>query len=257
MNSATASLTRRTLLKTAGAALVIGFEVPVKARAKAAPEKPAVNPLSAWVKVDQSGTVTLAYSKSEMGQGVSTSLPMILADELGVDWKDVRVEHAPTDPAYGDQGTGGSGSVAGMFTPLRQAGAAAREMLIAAAAERWKVSATACTARNGAVWHGNEKLSYGELVGSASRLPVPDLKTVRLKKPDEFELIGKGVRRTDVPAKVDGSAIFGLDVRVPGMVYAVVARCPVFGGKVKSVDATSAKALKGVLDVFQIDPDTD
>jgi isoquinoline 1-oxidoreductase beta subunit len=190
-----------------------------------------------------------------MGQGVSTSLPMILADELGVDWKDVRVEHAPTDPAYGDQGTGGSGSVAGMFTPLRQAGAAAREMLITAAAQRWNVTAADCTARHGTVLHGSDKLTYGELVESASRLPVPDLKTVQLKNPEEFELIGKGVPRTDVPAKVDGSATFGLDVRVPGIVYALVARCPVFGGKVKTFDASKAKALKGVLDVFQIEPD--
>jgi isoquinoline 1-oxidoreductase beta subunit len=254
MSAATVPVTRRTLLKTAGAALVIGFEVPLR-KAKAEPEKPVVNPLSAWVKIDQSGTVTLAYSKSEMGQGVSTSLPMILADELGVDWKDVRVEHAPTDPAYGDQGTGGSGSVAGMFTPLRQAGAAAREMLITAAAQRWNVTAADCTARHGTVLHGSDKLTYGELVESASRLPVPDLKTVQLKNPEEFELIGKGVPRTDVPAKVDGSATFGLDVRVPGIVYALVARCPVFGGKVKTFDASKAKALKGVLDVFQIEPD--
>ena len=235
---------------------MIGFEIP--AVAKAAPEKsekPAVNPLLAWIKIDQNGTVTLAYSKSEMGQGVSTSLPMILADELGVDWKDVRVEHAPTDPAHGEQGTGGSGSVAGMFMPLRQAGAAAREMLITAAAQQWKVDKAACTARHGAVWHGSDKLSYGGLIGSASRLPVPDLKTVPLKKPADFELIGKSLPRTDVPAKVDGSAVFGLDIRVPGMVRAVVARSPVFGGKVKTFDASQAKALKGVLDVFQIEPD--
>src|SRR6185437_9252177 len=116
MNATTASLTRRTLLKSTGAALVIAFDVPAKV--KAAPEKPVVNPLKAWIKIDQGGAVTLSYSKSEMGQGVSTSLPMILADELGVDWKDVRVEHAPTEPAYGEQGTGGSGSVAGMFMPL-------------------------------------------------------------------------------------------------------------------------------------------
>jgi isoquinoline 1-oxidoreductase beta subunit len=256
MSSTSASLTRRTLLKTAGAALVIGFEVPIKAKAAPGkPEKPVVNPLSAWIKVDQSGTVTLAYSKSEMGQGVSTSLPMILADELGVDWKNVRVEHAPTEPTYGDQGTGGSGSVAGMFMPLRQAGAAAREMFVTAAAQRWNVDRAACTAKHGAVWHDGDKLSYGELVESASRLPVPDLKTVPLKKPGQFELIGKSMPRTDVPAKVDGSAVFGLDVRVPEMARAVVARCPVFGGKVKSFDASQAKAMKGVLDVFEIGPD--
>lgn len=256
MSEPSASLTRRTLLKTtlqtgatAGAALVIGFDVP---SAKGAPDKPVVNPLKAWIKIDQNGAVTLTYSKSEMGQGVATSLPMILAEELSIDWKDVRVEHAPVTPEYGGQGTGGSGSVAGMWTPLRTAGAAARQMLIAAAAARWDVDALTCTARNSAVWHGNDSLPYSELVESASKLPVPDLKSVALKKPEEFQIIGKPLPRTDVPSKTDGSAIFGLDVRVPGMLYAMVARCPVFGGKVKSFDATRAKAINGVRDVFEI-----
>lgn len=254
--SANATLSRRTLLKTtlecsavAGAAVVIGFDFPARAQS---PEKVAVNPLKAWVRIDQSGQVTLIYSKSEMGQGVSTSLPMILADELCVEWKDIRVEHGDLDPALGDQGTGGSGSVAGMWTPLRQAGAAGREMLIAAAAQRWNVATETCTAKAGAVWHGDDKLSYAELVPAASRLPVPDFEKVRLKTPDEFAYIGKSLPRTDLPSKVDGSAVFGLDVRVPGMVYAVLARCPVFGGKVKKLDASKTKALRGVLDVFEI-----
>ncbi len=253
MSARANSVTRRKLLQTgatAGAALMIGFEAP--RIAKAAPDKPVMNPLAAWVKIDQDGLVTLTYSKSEMGQGVSTSLPMILADELGVDWKDVRVAHAPVEPMYGGQGTGGSGSVTTMWTPLRQAGAAGRQMLITAAAQRWSVAPETCTAKAGAVWHGSDKLTYGELVESASRLPVPDLATVPLKKPEDFELIGKSLPRTDVPAKTDGSAIFGLDVRVPGMLYAVVARCPVFGGKVKSFDAAKAKVMKGVQDVFEI-----
>jgi isoquinoline 1-oxidoreductase beta subunit len=250
MSAIAADMTRRTLLKTA--ALVIGFEIP--AAAQAAPEKPRVNPLQAWLKIDASGKVTLAYSKSEMGQGVSTSLPMILAEEMDIDWKDVRVEHAPPDAAHAGQGTGGSGSIAGMFTPLRQAGAAARQMLVAAAAERWSVGPETCTTKNGAVWHGNDKLTYAELLDRASQLPVPDLSTVALKKPEEFKIIGTSLPRTDVPEKTDGSAIFGLDVRVPGMVYAVVARCPVFGGKLKSFDGTKAKAMKGVLDVFEIEP---
>jgi isoquinoline 1-oxidoreductase beta subunit len=254
--SSTVGLSRRTLLKTtlqggavAGAALVIGFDFPARAQA---PQKVAVNPLKSYLKIDQNGQITIIYAKSEMGQGVSTSLPMILADELCVDWKDVRVEHAELDPALGDQGTGGSGSVAGMWMPLRQAGAAGREMLITAAAKHWNVAPETCSAKAGAVWHGDDKLSYAELVPAAAQLPVPDFKTVRLKSPDEFEYIGKSLPRTDVPSKVDGSAEFGLDVRVPGMVYAVVARCPVFGGKVKSLDATKTKALKGVLDVFEI-----
>ncbi|MBV9612593.1 MAG: xanthine dehydrogenase family protein molybdopterin-binding subunit, partial [Acidobacteriaceae bacterium] len=257
--SATANaLSRRTLLKntvktgaTAGAVLAIGFDV---TPAKASPEKAVVNPLKAWVKIDQTGAVTLVYSKSEMGQGVSTALPMILADELDVNWKDVRVEHAPVEPAFGGQGTGGSGSVASTWTPLRTAGATARLMLVTAAAQRWNVDPASCTAKNGAVWHGNQKLAYGELVESAAQLPVPDPATVRLKNPDEFNIIGKSFARTDVPAKTDGSAIFGIDVRVPGMLYAVVARCPVFGGKVKTFDAAKAKAMHGVRDIFEIPP---
>ena len=256
MNSVSTPVTRRTLLKTtlktsatAGAVLAIGFEVPA---AKGAPEKALVNPLQAWVRIDQTGVVTLVYSKSEMGQGVSTSLPMILADELDVDWKGVRVEHAPVEPAFGGQGTGGSGSVATMWTPLRTAGATARQMLITAAAQRWGVDPASCTTKAGAVWNGNQRLLYAELVASAAQLPVPDPATVRLKKPEEFQIIGKSFPRTDVPAKTDGSAVFGLDVRVPGMLYAVVARCPVFGGKVKSYDAAKAKGMKGVRDVFEI-----
>jgi isoquinoline 1-oxidoreductase beta subunit len=252
-------LSRRTLLKStvqsglaAGAALVIGFEVPRVV--KGAPEKPVVNPVKAWLKIDQNGLVTLTYSRSEMGQGISTALPMILAEELGLDWKDVQIEHASSDPSYGDQGTGGSGSVKGMWMPMRTAGATARQMLITAAAQRWGVSPQSCSVKSGAVWHGNQKLAYAELVESASRLPIPDPATVPLKKPEEFQLIGKDVPRKDIPSKTDGSAQFGLDVRVPGMVYAVVARCPAFGGKVKSFDASKAKTMKGVHDVFEIPP---
>jgi isoquinoline 1-oxidoreductase subunit beta len=254
--TAAAGVTRRGLLKSAGragAALVIAFEVPRKTNA-AEPPKPIVNPVKAWIKIDRNGAVTLGYQKSEMGQGISTALPMILAEELELDWKDVHIEHAPLDRDHADQGTGGSGSVAGSFTPLRKAGAAAREMLIAAAAKRWGVSPSSCTARNGAVWHASDKLTYGELVESAAQQPIPDLEKVPLKKPQDFRVIGKPVPRKDIAAKTDGSAIFGLDVRVPGMVYAAVARCPVFGGKAKSFDAAKVKAMKGVLDVFQIEP---
>ena len=256
MSTTSNVISRRTALKATlqtatGAALVIGFDVQ---RAPAAETKPVVNPLTSWIKIDSQGAITLSYSKSEMGQGISTSLPMILAEELGADWKDVRVEHAPVEGAFGPQGTGGSGSVTTLYTPLRQAGAAARTMLIAAAAQRWNVSATDCKAHQSAVWHGGSKLGFGELVDAAAKMPVPDLATVALKPPAEFEIIGQSLPRTDVPAKTDGSAIFGLDVRVPNMVYAVVARCPVFGGKVKSFDAAEAKAMKGVLEVFEVEP---
>ncbi|HTU45143.1 MAG TPA: xanthine dehydrogenase family protein molybdopterin-binding subunit [Bryobacteraceae bacterium] len=256
MSAIAAGVTRRDLLKSAGsvgAALVISFDVP--RRAKGEPAKPVINPVKAWIKIEQNGTVTLAYNKSEMGQGISTALPMILAEELALDWKDVQVEHAMLDREHLGQGTGGSGSVAGSFTPMRKAAAAAREMLVTAAAQRWGVSPESCAVRSGAVWHGTDKLSYGELVESASQLPVPDFEKVRLKKPEEFQIIGRPMLRKDIPSKTDGSATFGVDVRVPGMVYAVVARCPVFGGTAKSFDATKAKAMKGVLDVFQIEAD--
>ena len=261
MSTMTNAISRRAALKTtlqaaAGAALVVGFDA-TTSRAQAAAEKPLVNPLTSWIKIDQSGKITLRYSKSEMGQGITTSLPMILAEELGADWKDVQVEHAPVEKAFGPQGTGGSGSITTLYTPLRQAGAAARSMLVSAAAQRWNVSPADCKARNSAIWHGSDKLTFAELVEAAAKLPVPDFATVTLKDPSEFELIGKSIPRTDIPAKTNGTAIFGLDVRVPNMVYAVVARCPVFGGKVKSFDASQAKAMKGVLEVFEIEPTPD
>ena len=247
-------LSRRTLLKsaaTAGAALIIGFDVPRVL--KGADAKPPVSPFRSWVRIDQAGRVTLLSSRSEMGQGISTALPMVLAEELGLDWEDVEIEQAPTDASlFGEQGTGGSGSVADSWMPLRKAGAAAREMLVTTAAQRWNVSPSDCSVKGGAVHHGADALTFGELVESASKLPIPDFERVQLKKPEDFSIIGKPVPRKDIPMKTDGTAKFGLDVRVPGMVYAVVARCPAFGGKVKSFDAKDAKTLPGIIDVFEI-----
>ncbi len=261
--TSSSSVTRRTLLKsgtTIGAALVLGFEVPRAIKGAQSdssneqPNKPLANPLRAWIKVDQSGVVTLTCSKSEMGQGVFTSMPMILAEELDVNWKDIRVEQAATDSKiFGDQGTGGSSSVPTMWTPLRQAGAAARQMLVTAAAQQWSIAPEKCVTRDGAVWRGSEKLAYGDLVEKASKLPVPNVATLKLKKPEEFQVIGKPLPRKDIPSKTDGSATFGIDVRVPGMIYAMVERCPVFGGKVKSFDASKAKAMHGVHDIFEIE----
>jgi isoquinoline 1-oxidoreductase beta subunit len=249
------NISRRGLLKsaaTAGGVLLIGFEVPRIAKGEAAAKEP-VSPFRSWIRIDQSGKVTLLSSRSEMGQGISSALPMILADELGVDWKDVHVEQAPNDSAlFGDQGTGGSGSVAGSWTPLRQTAAAARTMLITAAAQQWGVDASTCTVKNGVITSGNHQATFGELVESASKLPIPDFSKVNLKRPDEFEIIGKVVPRKDIPAKTNGSAIFGIDVREPGMLYAMVERCPVFGGKVRTFDAAAAKSIPGVQDVFEI-----
>jgi isoquinoline 1-oxidoreductase beta subunit len=253
----TIKLNRRGFLQVsaaAGAGLVIGFYIPWTREVSAQePSKP--NPFNAWVRIDRDGHVTLIVAKSEMGQGVRTSLPMILAEELEVDWSSVRVEQAPTRPdIYPDLGTGGSSSVRTSWLPLRRAGAAARDMLIAAAAQTWGVGQETCYAEKGAVIHRPtaRRLAYGKLVEAAAKLPIPDLASVPLKKSEQFRIVGTSIPRTDTPAKVDGSAVFGLDVKVPGMLYAVVARCPTFGGKAKRVDATKAKAVSGVREVVEI-----
>ena len=255
-----AMLDRRDFLKSgaaAGLGLLIGFHLDAREatnRAEEQEKKPA-NPFDAWVRITPDNRVTLILGKSEMGQGAMTALPMILAEELCVDWKQVRVEQAPTDPQVYDHGTGGSGSVAGSWLPLRRAGAAAREMLVTAAATRWSVNRDTCVAKDGGVLHGARKnfLTYGELAGDAAKLPLPDLKTVPLKNSSEFTIVGRDIPRIDAKEKATGTAKFGIDARVPGMLYAVVARCPAFGGKVKSFDATKAKSVSGVRDVIAID----
>jgi isoquinoline 1-oxidoreductase beta subunit len=193
-----------------------------------------------------------------MGQGVMTSIPMIIADELEAEWSKVRTEQAPADPAYGDpmrggeQSTNGSRSIRNMLTLWRRAGAAAREMLVSAAAKQWGVSPEECFAEQNAVTHrpSGRKLGYGELAARAAELPVP--KEPKLKSPEQFRFIGKAIARVDTPDKVTGRGIYGIDVKVPGLLVATVQRCPVFGGKLASFDATKAKAVKGVRDVVQI-----
>jgi isoquinoline 1-oxidoreductase beta subunit len=251
------AFSRREFLRTGaagGAALVVGFRLSPRAFAgqAAEQEKKTPSPFDAWVRITPDNRVTLILGKSEMGQGIMTALPMILAEELCVDWKRVKVEQAPTNPKVYDLGTGGSGSVAGSWFPLRRAGAAAREMLVSAAAQKWEVGADTCKAQDGQVVHGNPKryLSYGELVEAAAKLPVPNFNTVPLKNSDDFTLVGHDTRRYEVREKATGTAVFGIDSRVPGMLYAVVARCPVFGGRVASFDAAKAKAVPGVRDVI-------
>jgi isoquinoline 1-oxidoreductase beta subunit len=254
-------LNRRDFLKTGAAgsvALVIGFHLSPSALADQAAEqeKKIPNPLDAWVRITPDNHVTLILGKSEMGQGIMTALPMILAEELCLDWKNVKVEQAPTNPKVYDHGTGGSGSVSGSWLPMRRAGAAAREMLITAAAARWNVSRDTCKAQDGGILHGARKnfLTFGELVSDAAKLPVPDFKTVPLKNSTEFTIVGHDTRRFEGRDKATGAAKFGLDARVPGMQFAVIARCPVFGGRVKTFDAAKAKAVPGVRDVFAVDP---
>lgn len=254
-------LNRRQFLKSssaAGAGLLIGFHLDARAATEAAEsqEKPVVNPFNAWVRVTPDNRITLILAKSEMGQGVNTSLPMILAEELCVDWKQVEIEQAPTNPKIYQLGTGGSGSIATSWLPLRRAGAAAREMFITAAATHWNVNRDTCVAKDGGILHGARKdfLTYGQLAAEASKVPVPNLNNVPLKNSQDFTIVGNALRRTDAKSKSSGAAKFGIDARVPGMQYAVIARCPVFGGKVKSFDSTKAKRVPGVRDVIAIDP---
>ena len=259
MSAITNPLDRRSFLKTgiAGATgLVIGFYLPGRREVLAAASAtPAV--LNAWVHITPDDKVTILISKSEMGQGVETSLAMLAAEELECDWKRIHTEFAPADkvyydPAFGMQGTGGSQSIHSCWEPMRKAGATAREMLIGAAAQKWGVDASECRAENGAIVHSATKrrATFGSLAVAAAQIPQP--KDVKLKDPSQFTIVGKPTKRLDTPKKVNGTAEFGIDVRRPGMLHASVEHCPVFGGKVASFDATKAKAIPGVKDVIQI-----
>jgi isoquinoline 1-oxidoreductase beta subunit len=213
---------------------------------------------NAWIRIGRDGTVTLSVHHSEMGQGVMTALPMLVAEELEVDWSQVRTEFAPAAPVYKNpafkiQMTGGSTSIRTSWGDLRQAGAVARELLIAAAAQTWGVPSSECRAVKGTVVHhpSGRCLRYGELVDRAASLPMP--KDVRLKNPSEFKIIGKRMPRLDTSMKVDGSAVFGIDVQMPGLLAATVVHPPVFGTKVITFDASKAKAVPGARHVLAID----
>jgi len=236
----------------AGAGLVIGIRLPVtdaRTGHKVAPLKP-----NAFVRVDPGGAVTIWLGRSDMGQGVRTSLPMIVAEELDADWKRVTVQQADAHPtAFGRMMTVGSSSVRnGAWMPLRMAGAAAREMLVAAAAARLGVAAAELTTENGVVHHraSRRSLDYGELAEAAAALPVPG--EPKLKDPKSFKLIGTRVPLVDTSLKVTGAAKFGIDARVPGMLFATVVRPPVFGDTLQSFDATRARMVKGVKDVVSV-----
>jgi isoquinoline 1-oxidoreductase beta subunit len=245
------SATRREFVRSVGvggAALLV--EVPLFAPAgKAAGAQFAPNP---WVSIDAAGKITLVVGHSEMGQGVRTSLAMILAEELEADWKTVAIRQASPSPEYKGLSTGGSDSVEDSWMPLRKAGAAARAMLLEAAAQTWKVPAAECSARGGEILHEStgRRLSYGKLVPLAATLPVPA--EPALKDRRDFRLVGTRVPRLDGPAIVSGKAVYGLDVRLPGMLFAAVARCPVPGGKVTRFDAAKAKAVPDVVGVYAI-----
>ena len=214
---------------------------------------------NAFIQIGRDGKVTLIMPKVEMGQGVYTSIPMLIAEELEVPLAAVTIDHAPPneklffDPLLGGQLTGGSTSIRYAWDPMRKAGATARVLLIQAAAQQWQVDPSGCVAQAGQVVHtaSHRSVGYGELVEAAAKLPLPT--TVPLKEPQDFKVIGTRAKRLDSPEKVDGVAVFGLDVRVPGMVYAAIATCPVFGGTLASVDDTRARTVPGVLQVVRFD----
>ena len=246
-------MNRRNFLQvstTAAGGLMIGFYLPDRSEAQTAASPAKLN---AFVKIAPDDTVTFEIHKSEMGQGTVTSLSQLLAEELGCDWKKVRTEFPGVEPAYaagGMMGAYGSLSIRTSWAPLRNAGAAAREMLLQAAAQKWGVDKSQCHVDNGFVVNGGNRVNFGSLAEAASKLPAPT--GVKPKDYTEYKVIGTSPKRLDTPAKVNGTATYGLDIKRPGMLYASLERCPVFGGKVASFDATKAKAVAGVKNVVQI-----
>ena len=265
------SPSRRDMLKVglgAGGALLVVFGIPsiakrfeqdtasivTEAKVEAAPFAP-----NAFIRIDRQGAVTLVMPMAEMGQGVYTSMAMLLAEEMEVGLDQVKLEHAPANDAlYANailrrQLTGMSSSIRAFWTPLRQAGAVARTLLIAAAAKQWGVDPALCSAKHGVVSAGSRQLSYGQLVDAAAALPVPTSDNLALKDPKDFTLIGTRAKRLDMPDKVNGHAEFGIDTKQPGMKVAAIAISPVFGGKPKSLDEAAARAVKGVRQVVRVD----
>ncbi|MGH7349213.1 MAG: molybdopterin cofactor-binding domain-containing protein, partial [Candidatus Rokuibacteriota bacterium] len=262
-----ANLSRRGFLQgmTALGGFVLAAGFTSAARAADPPKYGADGMPNGWVDdplvfvaIAADGTVSIVCHRSEMGQGVRTGMPMIVADELEADWKRVRVVQAPGDEKrFGNQDTDGSRSTRHFFDPMRHCGAAARTMLEAAAAKRWGVPVSEVEARNHEVVHAKtrRRAGYGSLAKEAARQPVPARDAVRLKDPSKFRYIGKGqIKLVDGRDMVTGKAMYGIDTRLPGMLYAVVARPPVYGGKVVSVDSTETLKVPGVLKVVEIEP---
>jgi len=253
-------ISRRSFLQAgaaAGGGLLLSLSLPFPNRDA---EAAAVFAPNAFIRIERDGQIVLTMPYVEMGQGTYTSIPMLIAEELEVGLKQVQVEHAPpNEKLYGNpllggiQVTGNSNAIRASWQPLREAGATARAMLIAAAAKRWNVDPASCRALNGEVLHApsGRRLKYGELAADAARLPVPA--KVALKRPEDFKLIGTPAKRLDTPPKVNGTAVYGIDVRPPGVKFATLAQSPVFGGRVKSVDDAAAKAVKGVRQIVRLD----
>jgi len=253
---------RRDFLKvigTAGASLMIGVYLEPGSRLAAAAQ---LDPVSEdmfqpnlYIKIDKDSKVTITAFRSEMGQGVRTAIAMIVADELDADWDSVIIEQAPADPDYGVQVTGGSASISSYYSSLRIAGATGREMLKSAAAAQWDVEVESCSTESGFVIHpdGEQKLPYGDLVGPASEVDPPEMWAVPLKPESEFFLIGSEMGHWDAPDIVTGGAVYASDLHLPNMLYAVVARCPVFGGSVASYDDSKTLQVNGIHSVHEFD----
>lgn len=255
------AFSRRSFLQASaavGGGLLIGLNLPF-ARGDADAANADTFAPNAFVRIQKDGQVVLTMPYVEMGQGTYTAIPMLIAEELEVDLTQVQLEHAPpnekayANPLLGVQATGNSNAIRGAWEPMRRAGATARTMLVAAAAKRWTVNPATCTAQRGEVIHAatGRRLTYGELAADAARMPVPE--NVSLKPPRDFKLIGTPAKRLDIAAKVNGTAVFGIDARPPGVKIATLAQSPVFGGRVKSVDDTAAKAIKGVRQIVRLD----
>jgi isoquinoline 1-oxidoreductase beta subunit len=252
------ALSRRTLLKAgalAGGGLILTATMPMVARAAAASGAGQAAELNAFVKIAADNTITIVGKNPEIGQGIKTMLPMLIADEMDADWDQVRIEQADSDARkYGFQIAGGSFATPMNWLPMRQVGAATRQMLIGAAAARWGVDASSLRTEKGKVLDSTGRsLTYGELAADAVGQPVPDLAAVALKDAKDFTIIGRSIRGIDSPRIVRGEPIFGVDTRLPGMVFAAFERSPVFGAKFKSADLAAAKAEPGVLDAFVIE----
>jgi isoquinoline 1-oxidoreductase beta subunit len=256
----TLPMERRGFLKfslAASSGLMIGFYFPIAGKLMAQERSGNVFMPNAFVRIGTNEKITIIVNHSEMGQGVYTALPMLLAEELDANWKDVGYEPAPVDPKYnhpvfGMQMTGGSSSVWSAFEQFRKAGAAARAMLVAAAAQQWGVSPDSLKTQAGAVMDpGGRRLTYGQLAEAAAKLPPP-AQAPLLKDPKEFKIIGKPLRRLDTPEKINGKAVFGIDVKTPGMLTAVVARGPIFGAKVKRFDDSRARSMPGVRKIVAV-----
>jgi len=262
-------LTRRDFLKlasTAGAGLAFSVYLDACAPAADPPELAPVFPTDSgptpvppfewepniYLKIDYQGTLTVTAFRSEMGQGIRTAIAMLIADELDLEWSSVRIEQAPADPKYGDQVTGGSLSIKDHYDTLRKAGATARQMLVNAAAKEWAIDAGQCETEAGQVVHpdGTQKLAYGQLVETAAEMAIP--RDVKLKDKASLRLIGRNIGHWDAPEIVTGKAIYGLDVRLPDMLFAVIARCPVFGGKYTGYDDSKALTVPGVRQVVAL-----